>query len=519
MQFIADADEAKEIDGISIHEIGIPSFVLMERASLSMADCVLAFAKQGAERILVVCGMGNNGGDGAACGRILAEKGFSVEILLLGQEEKASEEMKRQLLIARNLSVPVITTALPSEYTIIIDAMFGIGLSREITGEYAEWVRKINTSGAVIVSADIPSGIDASTGKVLGNAIKADYTVTFGIKKRGLVLFPGMQYAGQVIVADIGFPAAAVEKVNPKAVSYGREDIFTLFPKRIPRSNKGSYGKTLVIAGSAQMSGAAFFAAAAAYRMGSGLVKILTHENNRTMLQANLPEALLSTYDGTEFLGTAEAADREVSVFGKRLAEELQWATTVIIGPGLGQSDIADFLLKQALTIRDIPVLVDADGLNLLAKVLEEGAYPAKNNAENSSELFHLPGNFLLTPHLKEMSRLVKKDVEQIKDNIPAACQYISGAVLALKDARTVVSDGERLYINQSGNNALAKGGSGDILSGMIGGLLALGMPSFEAASLGVYLHGLTAEEYVKKRGFSSMLASDILEELKNLLP
>ncbi len=253
-----------------------------------MADCVLAFAEKGADRILVVCGMGNNGGDGVACGRILAEKGFSVAILLLGQEKKASEEMKQQLLIARNLSIPVITTALPSEYTIIIDAVFGIGLSRDITGEYAEWVRKINTSGAVIVSVDIPSGIDASTGKVLGAAIRADYTVTFGVKKRGLVLFPGMQYAGQVIVADIGFPAMAVEKVKPKAVSYGWEDILTLFPKRIPRSNKGSYGKILVIAGSAQMSGAAFFAAAAAYRMGSGLVKILTHENNRTMLQAKL---------------------------------------------------------------------------------------------------------------------------------------------------------------------------------------------------------------------------------------
>ena len=521
MQFIADADEAKEIDGISIHEIGIPSFVLMERASLSVADCVLAFAEKGADRILVVCGMGNNGGDGVACGRILAEKGFSVAVLLLGQEKKASEEMKQQLLIARNLSIPVITTALPSEYTIIIDAVFGIGLSRDITGEYAEWVRKINTSGALIVSVDIPSGIDASTGKVLGAAIRADYTVTFGVKKRGLVLFPGMQYAGQVIVADIGFPAMAVEKVKPKAVSYGREDILTLFPKRIPRSNKGSYGKILVIAGSAQMSGAAFFAAAAAYRMGSGLVKILTHENNRTMLQANLPEALLSTYDGTELFGKGEAAgkgDGKAFSFGKRLAEELQWATTVIIGPGLGQSDTAYFFLKQVLTLRDIPVLVDADGLNLLAKVLE-GGDDTLNSIESDGRHFQLPGNFLLTPHLKEMSRLVKRSVEQIKDDMPAACQHISGAVLALKDARTIVSDGERLYINQSGNNALAKGGSGDVLSGMIGGLLALGMPSFEAASLGLYLHGLTAEEYVGKRGFSSMLASDILEELKNLLP
>ena len=318
MQYIADADEAKKIDGVSIYKIGIPSFVLMERASLSVAECVCTFAKKEIDRILVVCGMGNNGGDGAACGRILAEAGFEVEILLLGQEEKASEEMKQQLFIARNLSVPVITTAKPSEYTVIVDAVFGIGLSRDITGNYADWIQKINQAEAIVVAVDIPSGIDASSGKVLGTAVKADYTVTFGVNKRGLVLFPGMQYAGNVIVADIGFPKKAIEEVMPKAVSYEKEDILSLFPKRIPRSNKGSYGKTLVIAGSEQMSGAAFFAAAAAYRMGSGLVKIVTHENNRTMLQANLPEALLCTYDGTEL-----SSAKEQETFVKRVSEEI----------------------------------------------------------------------------------------------------------------------------------------------------------------------------------------------------
>lgn len=518
MQYIADALEAKKIDGISIQKIGIPSFVLMERASLKVAECVRTFAHTDRDRILVVCGMGNNGGDGVAAGRILAEWGFTVHIALLGTEERASDEMKQQLVIARNLSIPVITAASLSEYTVIIDAIFGIGLSRNITGEYATWIEKMNKAAATVVSVDIPSGVDASTGKILGIAVKADYTVTFGVNKRGLILFPGVQYAGKVLVEDIGFPAKAIELAEPKAVSYERTDLAALFPKRILRSNKGSYGRTLIIAGSEQMSGAAYFAAAAAYRMGSGLVKVLTHENNRMMLQTNLPEALLSTYDGTEFsekenssIMHENALKEQKTDFINRFQEELKWATTIVIGPGLGKSKMADFLVHQVLQVRDIPVVIDADGLNLLA------GYPEYFKDDRN---IHLPENFILTPHLKEMSRLIKKDLDIIKERIAdIAYEHTDGAVIVLKDARTVVSNGKKLYLNQSGNNALAKGGSGDVLSGIIGGLLALGMAPFEAASLGVYLHGLTAEEYVKKRGFSSMLASDIMEELQNLLP
>lgn len=529
MQYIADAREAKEIDGISIQKIGIPSFVLMERASLKIAEFVSQNADAATDRILVVCGSGNNGGDGAAAGRILKEWGYDVVIALLGNEENATEEMKLQLSITRNLSIPVITEPVITEYTVIIDAIFGIGLSREITGDYAGWIAEINDADATIVSVDIPSGIDASTGKVLGTAIQADYTVTFGVNKRGLVLFPGTQYAGKVIVADIGFPEKAVEEVSPAVISYERKDIKELFPKRVPRSNKGSYGKTLVIAGSKQISGAAYFAAAAAYQMGSGLVKVFTHENNRTMLQTKLPEALLYTYRGNERLpedfmddifDSEEAAvpfleqdlEKEKSAeFVIQLKNELSWATAVIIGPGLGTSCMAELLLYEVLQITDIPVLIDADGLNILSRFSEYF---------NENGRIQLPDNFVLTPHLKEMSRMLGNEVENIKANlIDTACRYTKGAVVVLKDARTVVSDGTRIYLNQSGNNALAKGGSGDVLSGMIGGLLARGMEPFQAAALGVYLHGLTAEEYVKEGSYSTMLASDILKELPHILP
>lgn len=528
MQYIADAREAKKIDGVSIHEIGIPSFVLMERAALKVADFITGIADMGKDRILILCGMGNNGGDGLAIGRILMERGFQIAFTLLGEEKKASEEMKQQIFIARNLSVPEVTNPQITDYTMIVDAIFGIGLARGITGNYAACIEEVNHADATVISVDIPSGIDASTGKVLGCAIQADYTITFGINKRGLVLFPGAMYAGQVLIEEIGFPKKAVGEVAPAVFSYEKSDIPKLFPKRIPRSNKGSYGKCLVIAGSGQISGAAYFAAAAAYRMGSGLVKVLTHENNRIMLQAKLPEALLTTYSEEENSpshninhnqsGTAckensqhESKKEKNTEFIRNLQKELSWASAVIIGPGLGTSPMAELFLQEVLKIRDIPVLIDADGLNLLSKLSE---YFGENN------MIRLPANFVLTPHLKEMSRLIDKEVSEIQENLmDAACQHTVGATVVLKDARTVVSDGTKIYLNQSGNSALAKGGSGDVLSGMIGGLLVRGMKPFDAAALGVYLHGLTAEEYVKRGGFSTMFASDILEELLCILP
>jgi yjeF C-terminal region, hydroxyethylthiazole kinase-related/yjeF N-terminal region len=529
MQYIADAREAKEIDGVSIQKIGIPSFVLMERAALKVAEYVSRIMGKDEGRILVACGCGNNGGDGVAAGRILKEWGYEVVIALLGKEEKASEDMKQQLTIARKLSVPVITEPVIAEYTVIIDAIFGIGLSREVTGSYAGWIAEINHADAITLAVDIPSGIDASTGKVLGTAVRADYTVTFGVNKRGLLLYPGTQYAGEVFVEDIGFPEKAVHDVTPAVISYDRSDIERLFPKRQPRSHKGNYGRTLVIAGSKQISGAAYLAAAAACRIGSGLVKVFTHENNRIMLQTKLPEALLCTYQGNERLPAdymddifesgrdalpflEEDSEKEESVeFVRRLKNELSWATAVVIGPGLGTSRMAELLLYRVLKITDIPVLMDADALNLLPR------FPEYFNQDGRIQL---TDNFVLTPHLKEMSRLLGNDVEEIKNNlIDTACRYTKGAAVVLKDARTVVSDGTRIYLNQSGNNALAKGGSGDVLSGMIGGLLSGGMEPFQAASLGVYLHGLTADEYVRDRSRSTMLASDILEELPKILP
>ena len=359
MQYIANAKEAKKIDGISIEQIGIPSLVLMERAALAVAKRVEELAKK-EDSVLIICGVGNNGADGVAAGRMLSEHGYRVTFLLLGNMQKASEEMRVQLAIVKNLSLSVRTTDdfLKEEleqYTFVIDAIFGIGLSREITGKYAQWIKAVNAMQKPVVSVDVPSGIDATSGRVLGIAIRAKETITFGTLKSGLLFFPGAKYAGAVQVADIGFPKIALKEAHLQTISYDREDVKKLFPQRIPYSNKGSYGKVLVIAGSKNMGGAAYFAARAAYEMGCGLVKVITHQNNRDMLLEKLPEALLECYD-------EETKEEEIS---DMLTDVVQWADVIACGPGLGTSPTARLLFETVIKEENKPVVLDADAINL----------------------------------------------------------------------------------------------------------------------------------------------------------
>lgn len=549
MHYVADAVEAKEIDRISIQETGIPSMVLMERAAMSVASCIMETTDPESDSILAVCGTGNNGGDGVAVIRILQEAGYPVTVLILGQIEKCSEEMRQQIAIAEKLGIPLkffsepkkpasdsaasddaqntdydsgnvdsiksvgdlsefVTEEKLDKYTVIIDAIFGIGLSREITGMYQYWITWINCAAARVVSVDIPSGIHASTGMILGVAVQADQTITFGVNKRGLLLYPGTQHAGEIVVADIGFPKQAVEQVSPKAYTYHPQQISSLLPLRKMRSHKGSYGKVLVIAGSPQMSGACYFASEAAYRVGAGLVQILTAQENAQVLRTKLPEAIVSTWSG-------EGIDTEI----EQIRPMMDQASAIIIGPGIGQSDAARKLVKLVLDYGEsddhtTPIVIDADGLNLLAG-MEENFVPY----EQGGRKLKLGKNIILTPHIKEMSRLIQQDLFEItRYMVDIVEKRGDGCTIVLKDARTLVSDGRSLYINTTGNSALAKGGSGDVLSGMIGGFLAQGMKPMEAASLAVCLHGMTADAYIENRGIRSMLASDILAEIPRVM-
>lgn len=338
-------------------------------------------------------------------------------------------------------------------------------------------------------------------------AVKADHTITFGHQKTGLLLYPGAEYAGEITVADIGFPQEATVKANPDTFYYEKHDL-GLLPSRKKYSNKGTYGKVLIIAGSKGMSGAAYLSAKAAYRTGAGLVKILTSEANRIIIQTSLPEALFSAYD-EEGLNIDQRSQKLVS--------ELQWASVIVIGPGLGQTKTAQELVETVLRKAEVPVILDADAINLISKKLN--CNQAKGRLSELS--FLLKENTILTPHLMELSRLTGMTVTEIADNLidtARQCSYNNKLIYAIKDARSVVSQAGRYYINVSGNNGMATGGSGDVLTGILGALIAQGLEPYDAACLGVYLHGLAGDEAARDKGTYSMMASDIVNSIGNVI-
>ena len=495
MKYLVNAREMKAIDSSSIDKIGIPSAVLMERAALSVAEEVDQACGRSA-RVLVISGVGNNGADGIAAARILSQMGHAVRLAILGSEERATDEWLLQYNIASNLDLyichqsQILEYINRREYDVIVDALFGIGLVREVVGEYAECIDAVNRQNVCVVAVDIPSGLSADSGAVLGAAVRADITVTFGSCKLGMVLLHGPEYCGKIVVKDIGFPDKAYDMVRPGAFTYEKEDLKSL-PVRPAYSNKGTFGRVLVIAGSKNMSGAAYFSALAAYRMGAGLVRILTVEENREILQSILPEAILTTYRADEF--TVEA-----------IREACAWATVIVVGPGLGTDDYVRSMLNYIFQYTEVPCVIDADALNVIAR------YP--------SMLEVLTERCILTPHPGEMARLTGKDIRSITADLPGCVrEFVKawGCVCVLKDARTVVGRPEGVfYINMAGNSGMATGGSGDVLTGVIAGLLAQGMPEFSAASMGVFLHSLAGDLAAERLGERAVMASSIIDAL-----
>lgn len=485
MKYIYSNKEAKAIDTHAIQTVGMPSLVLMEKAAMSVV-AVLTGRETRETRFLAVCGTGNNGGDGIAAARILHEMGYHSAVTVIGQTEHMTEETKKQLEIAIGCHVPVLPLASVKDgmFDVMLDGIFGIGLSRDVGGLYEKVIDDMNASGAKIYALDIPSGIHGGTGAVMNTAVRADGTITFGVNKIGLVLYPGCEYAGEVIVADIGFPEVSVASVQARAYGYEPEDCHVLLPDRPAWSHKGTFGKVLVVAGSDTMSGACYLAAKAAYTAGAGLVRVISTENNRDVLLTALPEILFSTRE--------------------EIAEGIDWADAVVIGPGLGLTGEARELVKYVLENSPVPTVIDGDGIRLCGQLTDT-----------------LTDNFVLTPHVKEMTYLTGIRVEELKQDILGTTLDTAeqlGCILAQKDARTVVSDGTECYINLSGNNGMATGGSGDVLAGMIGGLLGQGMEPFAAAKLGVYLHGLSGDAVAERKGYYSLMASDLIEGLAEVL-
>ena len=511
MKYALDSGQMKAIDRYTIETVGIPSMVLMEKAAMAVVRHIKEMCSK-QDTILAVCGYGNNGGDGIAVARILFMEGYNVSIAMVGDKERATKETKQQMQIVKKIGVPILRKVRWEEYTVIVDAMFGIGLTRSIEGEFYNTIEEINKSKAKVVAVDIPSGVCADNGKVLGIAVHADITVTFGYQKIGCLLFPGSEYAGNIYIEDIGFAKKEFTEGPLRIYFDGLSK--EMLPVRQKNSNKGTYGKVLVIAGSKNMSGAAYFAATAAYRMGSGLVRILTANENREILQQQIPEAILTTYETTE-KGISEADIAAIH-------EAVAWASVIVLGPGLGLSVMSSEIVKYVIDECKVPLVVDADGLNIISRMISEKV-PAEEGPEGRIRCLakYLPAETILTPHKKELSVLTGiplADLVNCLIDSSASCTYNNDLVYVKKDVRTIVSFGNFDYINVSGNDGMATAGSGDVLAGMIAGLLAQGETPKKAAMTGCFLHGLAGDAAAKKKGPRSMLASDILEAIPEIL-
>lgn len=493
MEYVIDSAEMKKCDQVTIDKIGIPSLVLVERAALC-AEEELCDSTFNLERVLVICGSGNNGADGLALARLLCVKGIDVSVLFIGDEAKRTAENRAEAEILRKHGINIMGDADFDSYTAIVDALFGIGLSKAVDGRYKEVIEQMNHSKALVLSLDIPSGISADTGRVMGIAVRAAKTVTFAYKKIGLTLYPSAEYAGIVKVKDIGVTELGFEDTLPKVCSHTHEDLKAI-PKRKPYSNKGTFGKVLIIGGSVNMCGAAYFSAKAAYRTGAGLVKVYTPDENRVVLQSTIPEAVLSTYD-------RKRIDYEA------MRDNLSWADIIVIGPGMGVEGDSREILKFVMSSAKVPLVIDADAVNLLAKEPEL-------LDEHRQEI-------IITPHLGEMSRLIGKDIEEIADNLIAEATELARryrVICVLKDSRTVTTDGgSRIYLNQSGNSGMATGGSGDVLTGIIAGLAAQGGELFESASLGVYIHGLAGDAASERHGAYGVTANEIIDGINDIV-
>ena len=515
---LVDSNGAKKLDE-NAQKLGISGMVLMERAALSTAEFIKdrLLACEKGKKVIAICGSGNNGGDGIACARILYEWGFNVEVFVVGKEEKFTGQTRAQVNLAVN-SEADLKIVEPSELitdrddfkdVVIIDAIFGVGFKGRLEGDLAKLAEYLNMFDSVKVAIDIPSGVNGSNGKVESIAIKCDYTITFGVNKVGISVYPGKGYAGEVVIADIGFPKKALDMVSCNTFTFDEKDMGYFMPKREEYSNKGDFGKILIIAGSEEMCGASYLSALAAYRTGAGLVRIFTPKGNRTSLQNLIPEAILTTYNDDSDMAIGTNTEEKLYKAVK------EWADVIVIGPGLGIGKRSKSIVRKVIEISEVTTVIDADGLRLFREVTEE-----KENRKLDLKK-DLKTDFVLTPHIKELSDLLYLSKEEVKDNIidiVDKLKYCKGKVV-IKEARTLVAGEGRCYINNSGNSAMAKAGSGDVLTGIIAALMVGDkLRPFMMVALGVYIHGLAGDILKEKKGSHGILARELADEVAEVI-
>lgn len=499
------------LDEAAIKEYGIPGILLMEHAAYHLFKHLQGRDK--AESVVIVCGPGNNGGDGLALARQLFSWGQSkVKVLLLAPREKLSEDGRTYFDVCQKLQVDMMEVDKQNRDTafksleaakVIVDALFGTGLTRPVEGLYAEMIDHMNQSTAYKLSVDIPSGLDGNTGKVQGIGVMADYTITFVLPKKGLYQYPAPLYTGVVEVVDIGMPKALVEAAQADTFSIEEEEMKVLLPRRAMRSNKGSFGKVLVIGGSQGMSGAPALTSMAAYKVGSGTVTAAVPYAILEIMEQKLTEVIHCGLPDEDGFFSKEAE--------KIIGAMLDRYDVIAIGPGLGRNRSVLPVLIDVL-ISDKPCVIDADALYFIPEL---------------TDLLRIrKAPTIITPHPGEMARLTGLTIAEILEQPLEIAKKVAQdlqVITVLKLERTVIADPNGdTYINRYGNSGLAKGGSGDVLTGIITGLLTqslkAGLPAMAAAKLGCFLHAKAGDEAAKDLTEYSFLPSDTIHYLSQVL-
>jgi ADP-dependent NAD(P)H-hydrate dehydratase / NAD(P)H-hydrate epimerase len=505
---IVTATQMQALDRRTIMEARVPSMTLMERAGSGTADFIHnRFGPLAGKRITIMCGKGNNGGDGLVVARLLRQRRALVTVVLVapasGLSRDAVTMYRRWLRIGGTAATKLFRSSeqvqlLLAASDLIVDALLGTGLANEVTGAYAEAIRLMNETGKPIVAVDIPSGIHADDGALLGHAVRAAATVTFGLPKLGLYLGAGIDHAGTVEVVDIGIPAAFVNELDSRTFLITEAIVRAAFPRRPASSHKGTYGHAGILAGSVGKTGAAALAAKAALRTGAGLVTVGVPASVNDVLEAKLLEVMTFPLPETKARTLARSGLERILAF-------IQARTAVAIGPGLSTHPETVELVQALMTHLDRPCVLDADALNALAS--------------RAALLTRCKIPPILTPHPGEMARLEVDATSQSinADRLGTARRFARerGVFLVLKGARTVVArpDGV-MMLCPTGNPGMATAGTGDVLTGMLVGLLAQGVPSWEAACAATYLHGAAGDLAVGRLGSAGMIAGDLIEQI-----
>ncbi len=501
---VCTASQMRNIDRMAEELGAIPSIVLMENAAIACVSEILKI--ENLKSVAIFCGKGNNGGDGLAIARHLYNQGIETYVYLVCGTEYSGDALKN-FEITSKLGVKIIelhdTDLLDlniKNCDVIVDAIFGTGIKGEIEGLVKDVINLINKNAKYVLSVDIPSGVDADTGKISTATIKADKTVTFAAYKLGMLSYPGAEKTGEIVLKDISIPQYIIDEQNININVIDKEYVNSIRPQRVDNSHKGDYGKILIIGGSKGLTGAVILACEACMRSGAGLVTAAVPESLNSIFEVRLTESM------TIPLNDKNGQLDRMCI--PQILDRLNDYDVCLFGPGIGRSDDIVLILEEILKESQIPVIIDADGLWAFSR--------------KTGMLDECKSGVVLTPHEMEMSRIINCSVDYLSENR----QFIShkyatdnGVTLVLKGHHTVVtSPGGEQYININGNSGMATGGSGDVLGGIIAALMARSKTETEAAVMGVFIHGLAGDMASYEMGKDSMVASDIIRFIPDAL-